>query len=82
MVKGIVNAFDHAEFCLGLFLKLPVQMANGLLYAHQYLLQGMLVLVLTFIPGSKHLLPSTIWYKLWNAPSFKDLIKLLWLFVN
>ena len=25
---------------------------------------------------------NTIWYKLWNAPSFKDLIKLLWLFVN
>ena len=23
-----------------------------------------------------------MWYKLWNAPSFKDLIKLLWLFVN
>ena len=25
---------------------------------------------------------GTIWYKLWNVPSFKDLIKLLWLFVN
>ena len=24
----------------------------------------------------------TIWYKLWNAPSFQDLIKLLWLFVK
>ena len=25
---------------------------------------------------------NTIWYKLWNAPSLKYLIKLLWSFVN
>ena len=55
MVKGIINAFDHMELCLVINLILVV---NGLLYGHQYLLLGILVLLLPFKPGSKYLLPT------------------------
>ena len=55
MVKGIINAFDHLELCLVINLTLVV---TGLYYGHQYLLLGILVLQLPFIPGSKYLLPT------------------------
>ena len=51
MVKGIINAFGLMEFCLVIDLKID---GNG----HQYLLLGVLVLLLPFIPGSKYLLPT------------------------
>ena len=53
MVKGIINAFDHLELYLVINLTLVV---SGLLYVHQCLLLGILVLLLPFIPGSNDLL--------------------------
>ena len=52
MVKGIINAFDHLELCLVINLTMC---GTGLLYSHRYLLLGILVLLLPFIPGSKYL---------------------------
>ena len=49
MVKGIINAFDHMELHLVIKLTLGV---TRLVYGHQYLLLGILVLLLPFIPGS------------------------------
>ena len=51
MVKGIINAYDHMEFCLVINLKMGVIQA---LHGLQYLLPGMLVLLLPYIPGSKY----------------------------
>ena len=55
MVKGIINAFDHMELCLVIYL---TKGGNGLLQCHRYLLLGMLVLLMPFIPGSKYLPPA------------------------
>ena len=58
MVKGIVNAFGHMEFCL----VLHVHLTSTSVYAKRAVkwqpiyLTGMLVLLPTFIPGSKYLL--------------------------
>ena len=50
MVKGIINSFDHMELCLVINLTLVV---TGLLHDHQYLLLGIIVLLLPFISDSK-----------------------------
>ena len=55
MVKGIINAFDLMEFCLVIDLKVD---GNQVVMRHQYLLLGVLVLLLPCIPGSKYLLPT------------------------
>ena len=55
MVKGIINAFDLMEFCLVIDLKID---GNRVVMRHQYLLLGVLVLLLSCIPGSKYLLPT------------------------
>ena len=55
MVKGIINAFDHMEFCLVLNLTMEI-MVSWLLHGHKFLLLGMLILLLLLIPGSKYLL--------------------------
>ena len=57
MVKGIINAFDLMEFCLVIDLNLKID-GNWVVMGHQYLLLGVLVLLLPCIhvPGSKYLL--------------------------
>ena len=52
MVKGISNAFDQYGTVFGH----KFHIGNRLLYVHQCLLLGILVLLLPFIPGSKFLL--------------------------
>ena len=42
MVKGIINVFDHMEFCLVINLKMG---GNQAVHGLQYLLLGMLVLL-------------------------------------
>ena len=48
MVKGIINASDFMEFCLVIDLKID---GNRVVKRHQYLLLGVLVLLLPCIPG-------------------------------
>ena len=55
MVKGNINAFDLMEFCLVIDLKID---NYQVVMQHQYLLLGVLVLLLPCIPGSKYLLPT------------------------
>ena len=46
MVKGIVSAFDHMEYCL--ILNMTTTGTDGkwaVIYCHQFLLLGMLVLL-------------------------------------
>ena len=47
MVKGIINAFDHMEFCLVINLTMASYWSTSVCY---YVL---LVLLVPFIPGSK-----------------------------
>ena len=58
MVKGIVNAFDHMEFCLVLHLKNTSVDAKRAVKLQPILLPGILVLLPTFTLGSKYLLPA------------------------
>ena len=53
MVEGIINAFEHMEFCLVIKL---TKNGNWAIYGHQYwqFATGLLVLLLPFIPGSNH----------------------------
>ena len=46
MVKGIINAFDHMELC---FVINMTKYGNWAINGHQYLLLGMLVLLLPFL---------------------------------
>ena len=55
MIKSIIDAFDHMELCLVINL---TKDGSWLFHGHQYLLLGMLDLLLPFIPGSKYLLPT------------------------
>ena len=55
MAKGIINAFANMEFCLAINL---IMGGNQASHGLQYLLLGMLVLLLPKIPGSKNLLPT------------------------
>ena len=57
MIKGIINAFDHMEFCLVINLTTTVVGGKGTVLGLQVLLPGMLVLLLAFKPSSKYLLP-------------------------
>ena len=52
MVKGIIN-----EFCVVIYMYLKID-GNQVVMQHQYLLLGVLVLLLHCIPGSKYLLPT------------------------
>ena len=54
-IWSIINAFDHMELCLVINLTKGDKKA---IPHHQYLLLGMLALLLPFIPGSKYLLPA------------------------
>ena len=58
MVKGIVNAFDHMGFCLVLNLTTTCTDGKWSAIGQRFLLPGMLVLLPTFTPSSKYLLPA------------------------
>ena len=60
MVKGIVNVFDHMGFCLVLNLTTTCTCTDGkwAVAGNQFLLPVILVLLPTFTPGSKYLLPA------------------------
>ena len=58
MVKGIVNAIDHVEFCLVLHLTHTSVDAKTAVKWQPILIPGMLVLLPTFILCSKYLLPA------------------------
>ena len=58
MAKGFVNAFDHMEFCLVLHLTNTNVDAKRAVKWQPTLLPGMLVLLPTFMLGSKCMLPA------------------------
>ena len=60
MVKGIVNAFDHLEFCLVLNLITTCTDGKWVVIWPPILLPSILVLLPTLTLGSKYLLPSKI----------------------
>ena len=68
MVKGIVNAFDHMEFCLVLHLTNTSVHAKRVAKWQPILLPHMLVLLPTSTPGSKYWLPAnkTKFLTLWG----------------
>ena len=73
MVKGIIDAFDHMELCLVKNLK---KMATELFHGHQYMLLGMLVLLLPFILSTKKLISNIALYTMNNATITSQLNKL------
>ena len=58
MVKGIVNAFDNLGFCLVLNLITTCADVKWAVIWPPILLPSMFVLLPTFTPGSKYLLPD------------------------
>ena len=58
MVKGIVNAFDHMEFCLVLNLTTTSTDGKWAVIWPSILPPGMSVLLPTFTLGSKYLPPN------------------------
>ena len=57
MIKGSINAFDHMELCLVINLTKGGNWAISRppIFDNMLLVSGLLVLRLTFIPGSKYL---------------------------
>ena len=56
MVKGIINVFDHLEFCL----VIQLTMGGNQAVTWPPIIANRLVLLLPLIPGSKYLLPKEI----------------------
>ena len=80
MVEGIINAFDHMELCLVIKL---TKGGNWAIYGHQYwqFATGLLVLLLPFIPGSKHaskyLLPAKQFTFIFNTALCRKLQRII-----
>ena len=55
MAKGIINAFDHVELCLVIYL---TKGGNWAITMSQIFATGYVSLLLPFIPGSKYLPPA------------------------
>ena len=55
MVKGIINAFDHMELCLVIYL---TKGGNWDITLSSIFATGYVVLLLLIIPGSKYLPPA------------------------